>query len=147
MHWLRLRTLGWRSLLWQMTYRRRSSTRFAGSASSPRRCTTCASRHSNCIVVNFSSPTSFCMQRAPVEEEGLPFSVVAPDTSLGVRIGPEAELTFWAKARLKFLIRVSHLRAAVVPARERLKAYASSVFCKGQRLPQWRRFSLRPCGP
>lgn len=59
------------------------------------------------------------MRRALVKDAKLPFSVVAQGTDLGVRIGPEAEFTFWAKARLKLLARISHLRATAGPLRRR----------------------------
>lgn len=70
------------------------------------------------------------MQRALADEAGLPFNVAAQGTYLGVRIGPDAAAAFWAKARLKFHSRVSHVRATAGPARERLMAdmlCASSV--------------------
>lgn len=85
---------------------------------------------SKCCVVNFSASSNFRMQRALVETAGLPFAVVSHGTYLGVRIGPEAESTFWSNARLKYLTRVAHLRATAGPARERIAACmicASSV--------------------
>lgn len=78
--------------------------------------------HSKCCVVNFSVNSNFRMQRALNENAGLPFAVVSQGPFLGVRIGPEAESSFWSKARLKYLAREAHLRALAGPARERLAA-------------------------
>lgn len=81
--------------------------------------------HSKRIVV-----THFSIQRVLAGQAGLPFNVAAQGTYLEVRIGPDAAAAFWAKARLKFHSRVSHVRATAGLARERLLAYmldASSV--------------------